>query len=40
MENRECWMCKSELDEDEVQYCSVCELAMLTELLEGAQASN
>jgi hypothetical protein len=31
MENK-CWMCDCELDEDEVQYCSHCELQMEAEI--------
>jgi hypothetical protein len=31
MENK-CWMCGCELDEDEVQYCTYCELRMTAEL--------
>ncbi len=26
---RLCWMCDSKLDDDEVQYCTTCELHML-----------
>jgi hypothetical protein len=31
MENK-CWMCDCELDEDEVQYCTHCEMQMLAEI--------
>ena len=34
MENK-CWMCDCELDEDEVQYCTHCELQLLSEILVG-----
>jgi len=33
MEN-ECWLCECELDEDEVQYCTICELQMMAEINE------
>jgi hypothetical protein len=33
MENK-CWMCDCELDEDEVQYCTHCELQLLSEILQ------
>lgn len=32
MNQGNCWMCNEPLDEDEVQYCSECELAMLQEM--------
>jgi len=34
MEENTCWLCLGYLDEEEVQYCSDCELAMLKEILE------
>jgi hypothetical protein len=27
-----CWICDTELDEDEVQYCTNCELQMMAEI--------
>ncbi len=36
MENK-CWLCECPLDEDEVQYCTNCELNMAKEMLKEAQ---
>jgi hypothetical protein len=39
MENK-CWMCDCELDEDEVQYCTHCELQITTEILRETEAEE
>jgi hypothetical protein len=33
----ECWMCDAPLDEEEVQYCSACELGLLTEIAQETE---
>jgi midasin (ATPase involved in ribosome maturation) len=35
-----CWMCDTELDEDEVQYCTHCELRMTAEILQETEAEE
>ena len=40
MDPRYCWMCGVMLDEDEIQYCSPCELAMLQELLAETEETS
>lgn len=39
MENK-CWMCDCELDEDEVQYCTHCELQMMTDILAEVESGE
>jgi hypothetical protein len=36
----ECWMCKADLAEDESQYCTSCELAMMQDILKQLEEQN
>lgn len=36
----ECWLCEASLNENEIQYCAGCELAMLKEILGEEQHEN
>lgn len=39
MKNK-CWFCDAELDEDEVQYCTHCELQMTAEILAEVESGE
>ena len=39
MENK-CWLCECPLDEDEVQYCTNCELYMTREIVRSQEEDN
>jgi hypothetical protein len=37
---RECWMCQADLAEDEVQYCTGCELGMMQDILKQQEEQS
>ena len=37
MDTSRCWLCENPLEEDEVQYCTFCELMMTKEILKEAE---